>query len=98
LVLVGQPSGALVAFVLAVSIEDRPLLWTLVRSQSYYPEHILYYKNEKACYSLVMGLDSFRTNCYGGLLGRRSKHHTEPGPAVSGAWSPSLDGDVDLLT
>jgi hypothetical protein len=37
----------------------------------------------------------FQTNCYGGLLGRRSKHHTEAGPAVSGAWSPSLDEDLD---
>jgi hypothetical protein len=29
---------------------------------------------------------------------RRSKHHTEAGPAVLGAWSPSLDGDLDPLT
>jgi hypothetical protein len=28
----------------------------------------------------------------------RSKHHTEAGPAVLGAWSPSLDGDLDPLT
>jgi hypothetical protein len=28
----------------------------------------------------------------------RSKHHTEDGPAVLGAWSPSLDGDLDSLT
>jgi hypothetical protein len=32
LVLVGQQSGALVTFVPPVSIEDRPLLWTLFRS------------------------------------------------------------------
>jgi hypothetical protein len=31
----------------------------------------------------------------GGLLGWRSKHHTEVGPAVLGTWSPSLDGDLD---
>jgi hypothetical protein len=30
--LVGQESGALVAFVPPMSIEDRPLHWTLVRS------------------------------------------------------------------
>jgi hypothetical protein len=41
--LVGQQSGALVALVPPVSIEDRPLHWTLVRSQTYYPEHILVY-------------------------------------------------------
>jgi hypothetical protein len=33
----------------------------------------------------------------GGLLGRSSKHHTEAGPAVLGAWSPSLDGDMDTV-
>ena len=28
-------------FSVSVSIEDRPLLWMVVRSQTYYPEHIL---------------------------------------------------------
>jgi hypothetical protein len=28
----------------------------------------------------------------------RSKHHTEAGPIVLGAWSPSLDRDLDPLT
>jgi hypothetical protein len=44
-----------------------------------------------------MSSGSFWTDCYGGLIGRRSKHHTEAGPAVLGAWSPSLDGDLDPL-
>jgi hypothetical protein len=82
LVLVGQQSRALVVFVPPVSIEDRMLLWTLVRSHTYYPDHILAYESEKTCYSLVMGSGSFRTDCYGGLLGRRSKRHTEVGPVV----------------
>jgi hypothetical protein len=34
----------------------------------------------------------------GRLLGRKSNHHTEGGPAMLGAWSPSLDGDLDPLT
>jgi hypothetical protein len=34
----------------------------------------------------------------GGLLGRRSKHRTEAGPQVLGAWNSSLDGDLDPLT
>jgi hypothetical protein len=34
----------------------------------------------------------------GGLLGWRSKHHTEVGPAVLGVWSLSLDGDLDPVT
>jgi hypothetical protein len=96
--LVGQQSGVLVAFVPFVSIEDRPLHWTLVRTQTYYLEHILAYGSVKTCYSLVMGFGSFRTDCYGGLLDRRSKHHTEAGPSVLGAWSPSLDGDLDPST
>jgi hypothetical protein len=33
----------------------------------------------------------------GGSLGWRSKHRTEAGPAVLGAWSHSLDGDLDLV-
>jgi hypothetical protein len=34
----------------------------------------------------------------GGLLGWRSKHHTEIGSAVLRAWSPSLDKGLDLVT
>jgi hypothetical protein len=34
----------------------------------------------------------------GGLQGWRSKHCTEAGPQVLGAWSLSLDGDLDHLT
>jgi hypothetical protein len=64
----------------------RLLLWMLVRSQTYYPEH----GSRKTCYSLVMGFSSFS-------IGWRSKHHTEGGPQVLGAWSPSLDGDLDPL-
>jgi hypothetical protein len=58
----GNPSEALVAFVPPVSIEDCPLLWTLVRSHTCYPEHILTYGSGKTCYSLVMGSGSFRTD------------------------------------
>ena len=60
--LVRQPSEALVAFVSPVSVEDHPLLWMVVRSQTYYPEHILAYGRGKARCSLVMGFDSFRTD------------------------------------
>ena len=57
--LVRQPSEALVAFVPPVSIDDRLLLWMVVRSQTYYPEHIPAYGSGKTCYSLVMGSGSF---------------------------------------
>ena len=46
-------------FSLSVSIEDRPLLWMAVRSQSYYPEHILAYGSGKARCALAMGSSSF---------------------------------------
>jgi hypothetical protein len=34
----------------------------------------------------------------GGLLDRRSKHCIEARPQVLGAWSPSLNGDLNPLT
>ena len=49
-------------FSLSGSIEDRPLLWMVVGSQTYYPEHILAYGSEKARYTLVVGSGSFRTD------------------------------------
>ena len=49
-------------FSLSMSIEDHPLLWMIVRSQTYYSEHILAYGSGKARYALVMGSGSFRTN------------------------------------
>jgi hypothetical protein len=62
LVLVRQPSGARVAFVPPVLIEDRLLLWMVVRSQTYYHKHILAYESGKTCYSLVMSFSSFWTD------------------------------------
>ena len=49
-------------FFLSVSIEDRPLLWMVVRSQTYYPKHILAYGSRKARCALVVGSGSFRTD------------------------------------
>jgi hypothetical protein len=40
-------------FSLSVSIEDRPLHWALVKSQTYYPEHILAYGSGKAYYPVL---------------------------------------------
>ena len=47
---------------LSVSVKDHPLLWILVRSQTYYPEHILAYGSEKAPYALIVGSGSFWTD------------------------------------
>ena len=49
-------------FSLFMSIKDRPLLWMVVRSQTFYPEHILTYGRGKTRYALVMGSGSFRTD------------------------------------
>jgi hypothetical protein len=54
-----NPSEALVVFVPPVLIEDCLLLWMVVRSQTYYPEHTLAYASRKTCYSLVMGFRLF---------------------------------------
>ena len=57
--LVRQPSEAPVAFFPLVSIEDHLLLWMVVRSQTYYPKHILAYGSWKARYAHVVGSGSF---------------------------------------
>ena len=63
-------------FSLFMSVKDRPLLWILVRSQTYYPEHIHAYGSGKAHCSLVMGLALSRLiDWREGWW--RSKHHTE---------------------
>jgi hypothetical protein len=49
-------------FSLSVSIEDRPLLRMVVRSQICYPKHILAYGSGKARYSFIMGFGSFWTD------------------------------------
>ena len=49
-------------FFLSMSIEDRPLLWMVVRSQTYYLEHILAYGSEKARYALIVGSGSLWTD------------------------------------
>ena len=61
---VPRPTGLslVTLFSQSVSIKDRPLLWMVVRSQTYYPEHILAYGSGKTHYALVVGSDSFWTN------------------------------------
>ena len=56
-------------FFLFVSIKDRPLLWMVVRSQTYYPKHILANRSGKARYALVVGSESFSDR----LIGRQGK-------------------------
>ena len=60
--LVWHSSEARIALVPPMSVKDLPLHWILVRSQTYYPEHILTYGSGKARCSLVVGFSSFRTD------------------------------------
>ena len=48
-----------ILFSLSVLVKDRSLHWILVRSQTYYPKHILSYVSGKARYALVVGSASF---------------------------------------
>ena len=57
--LVRHSCDAWIALVPPMSIEDYPLLWMVVRSQTYYSEHILAYGSRKARYALVVGFGSF---------------------------------------
>ena len=54
-------SEARIALVSPMWIEDYLMLWMVVRSQTYCPEHILVYGIGKTRYALVMGFGSFRT-------------------------------------
>ena len=51
-----------ILFSLSVLIEELPLLWMVVRSQTYYVEHILNYVSGKARCALVVGSSSFWTH------------------------------------
>ena len=61
---VPRPTGhsLVTLFSLSVSVKDRSLYWILVRSQTYYPKHILAYGSGKARCYLVVGFDSFWTD------------------------------------
>ena len=48
--------------------------------------------------TLFSWVPSFSEPTLGAGIRWRSKHHTKTGSQVFGAWSPSLDGDLDPLT
>ena len=62
LCLVAMGLSLVTLFSLSISIEDCLLLWMDVRSQTYYPKHILADGSGKACCTLVVGSGSFWTN------------------------------------
>ena len=80
-----------------MSVKDRPLHWILVRSQTYYPEHILVYGNREgsllSCRGFWLFLDRLIGDGDGGGLSTALSLGFR-----SGGLSPSLDGDLDPLT
>ena len=53
-------------FSLSVSVKDRPLHWILVRSQTYYPEHILVYGSREGSLLSCRGFRLFSDRLIGG--------------------------------
>ena len=80
---------------LSVSVKDQPLHWTLGKSQTYYPEHILRYGRLKDLLLSCHGFRLFSNRLSGWFLGRRSLHRTESGtqgrrlgvPVWTGTWT-----------
>ena len=56
-------------FSLSVSVKDRPLHWILVRSQTYYPEHILVYGSREGSLLSCHGFQLFPDRLIGGENG-----------------------------
>ena len=79
---------------LSVSVKDQPLHKALGKSQTYYPEHILGYVCLEDLLLCCCGSISFRTDCQGGFWVEVLAPH-RVWDTGAGAWSPSLDGDLD---
>ena len=75
------------------SVRDRSLHITLGRSQTYYPEHILVYGRLEDLLLSYRVFWLFLDRLIGGGDGGGLSIALSPG-LRSGAWSPSLDGDL----
>ena len=64
--LIWHLSEARVAFVPPMLIKDRPLHWILVRSHTYYPEHILVYGSREGSLLSCRGFRLFPDRLIGG--------------------------------
>ena len=83
-------------FSLSMSVKDRPLHWILVKSQTYYPEHILVYGSREGSFLSCCGFRLFLDRLIRGRDGLGLSTTLSSGLRC-GAWSPSLDGDLDPL-
>jgi hypothetical protein len=66
------------------------VLWMVVRSQIFYPKHILAYGSGKTRFFRALISSSFRVDRLEAGIGWRSLHHTESETRVTRAWSPRL--------
>ena len=64
--LVGHSSEARITFVPPVLVKDWPLHWVLVRSQTYYPEHMLIYGSREGLLLSCRGFRLFPNRLIGG--------------------------------
>ena len=65
---VPQPTGhgLVTLFSLSMSVKDQPLHWILVRSQTYYPKHILVYGSREGSLLSCRGFWLFPDRLIGG--------------------------------
>ena len=65
---VPRPMGysLVILFSLSVLVKDQPLHWILVRSQTYYPEHILVYGSMEGSFLSYRGFWLFLDRLIGG--------------------------------
>ena len=94
---VTRPTGhsLVTLFSLSMSVKDRPLHWILVKSQTYYPEHILVYGRLEdlllSCRASGSFPDRLSGFCFGG-----GGSYTALSPGFRGGGLESqFDGDLD---
>ena len=73
---VPRPTGhsLVTLFSLSVSVKDRPLHWILVKSQTYYPEHILVYGSREDSLLFCRGFRLFSVQLFRGGVGVSYEH------------------------
>ena len=84
-------------FFLSVLVKDRPLLWILVRSQTYYAEHILVYGSREDSLLSYRGFRLFPDRLIGGGDGGGLSTILSPGLRCGGLES-KFGWDLDPLT
>ena len=80
-------------FSLSMSVKDYPLLWILVRSQTYYPKHILVYGSREGSLLSCHGFQLFPYRLIGGENGGGLSTTLSPGLRCGGleskfGWGP----------